>query len=52
MSDPSKQEMEALLDVAEAQQMEQRVLSQLLGKLRFQTNHHFVHQVCMGDVAS
>ena len=52
MSEPSQQDMDALLDVMKAQQREQLVLSQLLEKLRTQTSHHFVLQVRMGDVSS
>ena len=52
MSDPSQQDMDALLDVMQAQQREQRVLSQLLEKLRTQASHHFVLQVRMGEVSS
>ena len=52
MSDPSQQDMEALLDVMKVQQREQRVLSQLLEKLRSQASHHFSLQVRMGDVSS
>ena len=52
MSDPSQQDMESLLDVTKAQQTEQRVLSQLLGKLHHQSNHHFVLRVRMGEVSS
>ena len=52
MSEPSEQDMDAILDVMKAQQREQLVLSQLLEKLRIQTSHHFVLQVRMGDVSS
>lgn len=52
MSDPSQQDINALLDVMEIQQKQQLVLSQLLEKLRSQTSHHFVLQVRMGDVSS
>ena len=52
MSDPSQQDMDAILDVMKAQQREQRVLSQLLGKLRSQTSHHLVLHVRMGEVSS
>ena len=52
MSDPSQQDMDAILDVMKAQQREQLVLSQLLEKLRIQTSHHFVLHVRMGDVSS
>ena len=52
MSDPSQQDMDAILDIVKAQQREQRVLSLLLEKLRSQTSHHFVLHVRMGDVSS
>lgn len=52
MSDPSQQDMNALLDVVKVQQTEQLVLSQLLEKLSRQAGHHFVVQVRMGDVSS
>ena len=52
MSEPSQQDMDAILDVMKAQQREQRVLSQLLEKLRSQTSHHFVLHVRMGAVSS
>ena len=52
MTDPSQQDMNALLDVMKVQQTEQRVLSQLLEKILAQASHHFVLQVRMGDVSS
>ena len=52
MSDSSQQDIDAILDVVEARQREQRALSHLLEKLRTQTNHHLVLQVHMGDVSS
>ena len=52
MTDPSQQDMDAILDVMKTQQKEQLVLSQLLEKLRTQTNHHLVLHVRMGEVSS
>ena len=52
MSDSWQEDMDTLLDVERVRQTEQRVLSQLLGKLRSQTGHHLVLQVRMGDVSS
>ncbi len=52
MNEPTRQDMDAILDVMKAQQREQLVLSQLLEKLRSQTSHHFVLHVRMGEVSS
>ena len=52
MSEPSEQDMDAILDIMKARQREQRVLSQLLEKLRTRANHHFVLHVHMGEVSS
>ncbi len=52
MSDPSQKDMDAILDIMKAQQREQRVLSQLLERLRSQTSHHFALHVRMGEVSS
>lgn len=52
MSGSSEQDMKALLDVAKAQETEQRVLSQLLGNLLDRASHHLAFQVRMGEVSS
>ena len=52
MSDASPQDMDAIMDVMEAQQREQRVLSMLLEKQRALARHHLALQVRMGDVSS
>ena len=52
MSDPSHQDMDAIMEVMEAQQREQRVLSMLLEKQRSQARHHLVIQVRMGEISS
>lgn len=52
MNEPSAQEMDAILDIMEAQQREQLALSLLLEKLRSQANHHLALQIRMGDVSS
>ena len=52
MSDPSQKDMDAILEITKAQQREQLVLSQLLQKLRTQTNHHLALRVHMGEVSS
>lgn len=52
MSEPAPEDMDAILDVMNAQQRERAVFSQLLEKLRNQTNHHFALHVRMGEVSS
>ena len=52
MTDSSQQDMDDLLEVTGIHQKEQRVLSRLLGDLRFQANRHLALQVRMGDVSS
>lgn len=47
-----QQMMQSILDVEKALEREQLVLSQLLGKLRSQSNHHLVLQIRMGEVSS
>lgn len=47
-----QQIMQSILDVEKALAREQQVLSQLLGKLHSQSNHHLVLQVRMGEVSS
>ena len=52
MTEPTLEDMDAILDVERTKQREQRVLSQLLETLRKQTNHHLVLHVRMGEVSS
>ena len=53
MSEHSQKEIDAAIqDHMRAQQREQQILSQLLGKLRSQASHHLVLEVRMGDVSS
>ena len=52
MSDLSQQDMDAVMDVMDAQRKEQRALSILLEKQRTQAKHHLVIEVRMGEVSS
>lgn len=52
MNEPSAQDMDAALDIMEAQQREQLALSLLLERFRSQANHHLALQVRMGDMPS
>lgn len=52
MNEQSQEIMQSILEVEQALEREQLVLSQLLGKLRSQSNHHLVLQVRMGEVSS
>ena len=52
MTDTAQQDLSDVLDVANIEQTRRRALSQLLGDLRRQADHHLVCHVRMGDVSS
>ena len=52
MSDTSQQDLDDVMDLARIEQKKQRALSQLLGELRAQADHHLVSHVRMGEVSS
>ncbi len=52
MPDPSKHDLDAIMDVTRAQEREKQVLSMLLEKQCSLANHHLVTHVRMGDVSS